>query len=144
MLRAFSYRLHARDDTIRHDSRYTICTWCLHPRQRHHYEFLLSRSLIVSGIIIIIIKFENRCTPILMHCFYCGVLNFQRQQLNLALNTPGAGCFRNGTIIHEFLHALGFYHQQSATERDDYVTIVWENIQAGQLLLSPCLNNSNI
>ncbi|KAB0800773.1 hypothetical protein PPYR_06594 [Photinus pyralis] len=45
------------------------------------------------------------------------------QVLNLA-----PGCLRAGTIVHEFLHAFGFYHQQSATNRDDYVTIVWDNI----------------
>lgn len=33
--------------------------------------------------------------------------------------------------MHEFLHALGFYHMQSATERDDYVKIEWDNIQPG-------------
>lgn len=54
------------------------------------------------------------------------------QQLNLQLGDPGVGCFRNGTIVHEFLHAAGFYHQQSATERDDYVDIIWENIQPGK------------
>ncbi|XP_055527782.1 zinc metalloproteinase nas-4-like [Wyeomyia smithii] len=53
------------------------------------------------------------------------------QDLNLAPNALEQGCFRLGTIIHEFLHALGFYHMQSASDRDDYVTIVWENIQRG-------------
>lgn len=53
------------------------------------------------------------------------------QQLNLQSYAPGTGCFRKGTIMHEFIHALGFYHMQSATERDEYVRIVWENIQAG-------------
>ncbi|XP_065087659.1 zinc metalloproteinase nas-4-like [Ochlerotatus camptorhynchus] len=53
------------------------------------------------------------------------------QDLNLAPNTLENGCFRLGTIIHEFLHAVGFFHMQSATERDDYVTIVWENIEQG-------------
>lgn len=53
------------------------------------------------------------------------------QQLNLQSYEPGTGCFRKGTIIHEFIHALGFYHMQSATERDEYVNIVWDNIQAG-------------
>jgi hypothetical protein len=62
----------------------------------------------------------------------------QRQQLNLEPNTPGVGCFRLGTIEHELLHALGFYHQQSATERDDYVTIIWENIEPGNVSVSTC------
>jgi hypothetical protein len=51
------------------------------------------------------------------------------QQLNLTPNNPEVGCFRLYTIVHEFLHALGFFHMQSATERDEYVEIVWENIQ---------------
>lgn len=54
-----------------------------------------------------------------------------RQQLNLQPSQIEVGCFRLGTVIHEYLHAVGFFHMQSATERDDYVRIVWENIQAG-------------
>lgn len=40
-------------------------------------------------------------------------------------------CVRKGTAMHEFLHALGFYHQQSASNRDEYVKILWENILDG-------------
>ncbi|KAK9686994.1 Astacin (Peptidase family M12A) [Popillia japonica] len=49
------------------------------------------------------------------------------QLLNLQRN----GCVWDHIIIHEFLHAIGFYHQQSSTERDDYVAIMWENITPG-------------
>lgn len=38
------------------------------------------------------------------------------------------GCLRHGVIIHEFLHALGFYHQHSVPDRDEYVDILWQNI----------------
>lgn len=42
------------------------------------------------------------------------------------------GCVRHGIVVHEFLHALGFYHQQSATERDEYVKINYVNIVPGR------------
>jgi hypothetical protein len=38
---------------------------------------------------------------------------------------------RHGTIMHEFLHALGFHHEQKRTDRDDFVEINWDNIQEG-------------
>ncbi|EDV99284.1 seminal metalloprotease 1 [Drosophila grimshawi] len=64
-------------------------------------------------------------------CFsYVGHRN-RVQQLNLENYDLDKGCFRLGTIVHEFLHALGFYHQQSTWNRDDYVRIVMENIQEG-------------
>lgn len=66
---------------------------------------------------------------------YVGYLGNGPQQLNLQLDEPEIGCFRIGTIIHEFLHALGFYHMHSATERDDFVRIAWENITCVKLTL---------
>ncbi|XP_045213596.1 astacin-like [Mercenaria mercenaria] len=45
--------------------------------------------------------------------------------------TIGHGCERKGTVMHELLHALGFWHEQSRTDRDNYVTIHFNNIQKG-------------
>ncbi|GAB0098082.1 hypothetical protein DMENIID0001_137780 [Sergentomyia squamirostris] len=61
---------------------------------------------------------------------YVGRVN-GRQQLNLQNNDPGLGCFRFGTVVHEFIHALGFHHTQTAYTRNDYVIIRWEFIQSG-------------
>ncbi|CAM4573910.1 unnamed protein product [Leuciscus chuanchicus] len=43
----------------------------------------------------------------------------------------GNGCGIKAIVEHEFLHALGFYHEQTRYDRDDYVTIRYENIIRG-------------
>eukprot|EP00918_Siedleckia_nematoides_P022723 GHVU01048946.1.p1 GENE.GHVU01048946.1~~GHVU01048946.1.p1 ORF type:complete len:280 (+),score=37.23 GHVU01048946.1:30-869(+) len=56
---------------------------------------------------------------------YIGWRAQARQQLSLS----GSCVTRHGTIMHEFLHAAGFYHEHTRGDRNDYVTINWENIQ---------------
>lgn len=50
------------------------------------------------------------------------------QRMSLA-----SGCVtRHGTIMHEFLHALGFYHEQSRGDRDEFVRVNYDNIIPGR------------
>ncbi|XP_076026986.1 meprin A subunit alpha [Genypterus blacodes] len=43
----------------------------------------------------------------------------------------GARCDTKAIVEHELLHALGFYHEQSRSDRDDYVKIWWDQITEG-------------
>uniref|UniRef100_A0A1L8EGD1 Metalloendopeptidase n=1 Tax=Haematobia irritans TaxID=7368 RepID=A0A1L8EGD1_HAEIR len=62
-----------------------------------------------------------------------GYRNAGAQSYNLENYPLDQGCFRLGTVVHEFLHTLGFYHMQSAANRDEYVFINETNIQDGTI-----------
>ena len=40
-------------------------------------------------------------------------------------------CKYRGKVIHETLHALGFFHEHSRTDRDRYIKVIWKNIKKG-------------
>lgn len=65
-------------------------------------------------------------------CFSYIGRNGGRQDLSLRRN----GCLSKGTIQHELIHALGFFHMQSHANRDNFVRILYENIPNGR-------NNNN-
>uniref|UniRef100_A0A914W3V2 Metalloendopeptidase n=1 Tax=Plectus sambesii TaxID=2011161 RepID=A0A914W3V2_9BILA len=46
-----------------------------------------------------------------------------KQDLSLA-----EGCIQFGTIAHELMHSTGFFHEQSRPDRDDYISIQYQNI----------------
>ncbi|XP_027143027.1 meprin A subunit beta-like [Larimichthys crocea] len=60
-------------------------------------------------------------------CFsYVGKVIPNGQPLSI-----GRFCDEISTVEHEFLHALGFYHEQSRYDRDNFLTIAFENIIEG-------------
>ncbi|RZF45131.1 hypothetical protein LSTR_LSTR000541 [Laodelphax striatellus] len=49
------------------------------------------------------------------------------------LNLQSPGCLtKKGTVMHEMMHAIGFLHEQNRWERDQHVSINWQNIESGR------------
>uniref|UniRef100_A0A0N5A331 Metalloendopeptidase n=1 Tax=Parastrongyloides trichosuri TaxID=131310 RepID=A0A0N5A331_PARTI len=46
-----------------------------------------------------------------------------RQELSL-----DNGCLQYDTAIHELMHSVGFYHEHERWDRDNYINILWNNI----------------
>ncbi|XP_008396351.1 meprin A, alpha (PABA peptide hydrolase), tandem duplicate 1 [Poecilia reticulata] len=67
------------------------------------------------------IKFEKRG----------GCFSSVGDQQNGQILSLGTGCDHKAVIEHELLHALGFYHEQSRTDRDDYVDIWLDQVTPG-------------
>lgn len=44
----------------------------------------------------------------------------------------GSGCDPDETIQHEFMHALGIMHEQSRPDRNNHLTIQWQNVEMGK------------
>ncbi|XP_074541887.1 meprin A subunit alpha-like [Halichoeres trimaculatus] len=67
------------------------------------------------------IKFEKRG----------GCFSSVGDQQNGQILSLGPGCDHKAVIEHELLHALGFYHEQSRSDRDDYVDIWLDQVTPG-------------
>ncbi|MBN3307236.1 MEP1B protein, partial [Amia calva] len=58
---------------------------------------------------------------------YVGNQRTGKQDLSI-----GQYCDTIAIIEHELLHALGFWHEHTRADRDDYVTIMWDQIMPGE------------
>lgn len=88
----------------------------------------------------ILIKDNNACYS------FIGRQTKQPQILSLlrpkTKNEPH--CIKNGYIVHELMHALGFLHEQSRSDRDRYVKILWQNIITDMMVNFDSFSSSEV
>lgn len=69
-------------------------------------------------ILLCIIIYISRC------CSYVGHLGLGKQGISLSRN-----CLTVPTILHEIGHVLGFWHEHTRPDRDNYIDILYGNIR---------------
>lgn len=115
-------------------------TYFLAPAQHENIEIAMRTISNVTCV-----KFKKRTNDRNFVFFYFGGngcngyigMQGKGQIINLKPGDPGYfDCGdRLHTVIHEILHALGIDHEMSRPDRDEYVTIVRDNIQEGSFFL---------
>ncbi|XP_046964140.1 uncharacterized protein LOC124533022 [Vanessa cardui] len=61
----------------------------------------------------------------------CVHTNERKPNTGVQMVVFGYDCLSQGEIAHEVMHILGFSHEHTRPDRDDHVTIIYENIKPG-------------
>lgn len=59
-------------------------------------------------------------------CSYVGRRGGGPQAISI-----GKNCDKFGIVVHELGHVIGFWHEHTRPDRDEHVSIIRDNIQAG-------------
>ena len=86
--------------------------------QLYPKDYILIRNTDNSG------TYDSRCWSRLGRANYYGPVVLSYQEINM-----GNRCIYKDTMQHEMLHSLGFKHEQQRPDRDEFVDILYENIQ---------------
>ena len=94
-----------------------------------HKAFLICQALDGNSGVLIFIKSLN-----ISYFFFPEKIILYNIHLFKSAKIP---FFQKGIIIHEIGHAVGFYHEHSRNDRDNYVDILYQNINPGATGLFP-------
>ncbi|XP_030233639.1 low choriolytic enzyme [Gadus morhua] len=134
------------------------CTW---PRSYRGYVYVpiyispkysrAERNVIIRSLVefhrVSCIRFvwRRRHRDYLYFYPFTGCWSYIGRQRGLqVISLQQRGCVSRGTVQHEILHALGFHHEQSRSDRDKHVRIQANNVLPGKLSNFNKVNTNNL
>ncbi|KAK5874435.1 hypothetical protein PBY51_019379 [Eleginops maclovinus] len=133
---------------LRRNADACTATGCKWPKRKGHVKipFIISpkyttteRNIIIRALMSFhastCIRFVSRGTQRNYLYFYSGSgcsSSLGRQRRRQLVSLEKNACVYTSTVQHEVLHALGFNHEQVRSDRDRYVSILYQNIKPGK------------
>jgi len=99
-----SSRRRVVEEAIAEYNKYTCIRWVPRTNQRNYVKFIVGGG-----------------------CYSYVGMTGGKQDISI-----GQYCDKKGIVMHEMMHCLGFWHEQSRLDRDQYIRIFWENISNGR------------
>ncbi|XP_036375465.1 high choriolytic enzyme 2-like [Megalops cyprinoides] len=137
---------------------YRKCKWVKHPNGKVYVPYVISnqystheRSIIKRGLNSFHSSTCIRFIPRSKKEDYLDIKSDKgcysyvgRQGGGQVVSLERQGCVYHGTVQHEILHALGFDHEQTRSDRDQHVKILYENIKPDMESNFEIINTNNL
>jgi hypothetical protein len=72
---------------------------------------------------------EKDFVKITGNSYHCGTKIGRRGGEQILSILVKDSCFRTLSIIHELMHIIGFHHMHLSANRDEFIKIIWENVE---------------
>jgi len=126
-----SWKRRVRRDTVRDDERKWpngvvpyVFAFGAGLQTRSAFKSAISEIEKVSCVRFVKRKYQKDYVKVITGDGCYSIIGRDGGEQNLSL---GSGCYRKGIAIHEVMHVLGFFHEQSRLDRDKHVAVFYNN-----------------
>lgn len=76
-------------------------------------------------------------------CYTLGLGYYKGYGAHSVNFSPACYASQTGTVMHELMHRVGFHHEHTRPDRDNYINIIWSNIDASAYFVQLSLVEKN-